>query len=365
MSIRALEFFSGIGGLHYGFERSGATGEVVAAFDINPNANACYRHNFGVEPNQTGIDHLTTEHLDSFKANCWLLSPPCQPYTKSGKMLDDEDPRAAALLHLIRLLPKLSVPPKYIFLENVPNFELSRSKALLVRILRSLGYVFSEWLLSPLQFGVPNERLRYYLTSVRVRDCSDNIVDGIYRSEVGENLARVRTRWPRTDPDPGDIIPIKEVVNESVAKLEGFLDDDVDINAWKVPDTFVRSRTYFGEMVVVRPSDRRCTCFTKSYGHHGVGAGSYIQTKELEMAERPLDNPLVAVETLGLRLFTPNEVARIHGFPLDGKSACPRGSTIHGFSFPPSLSTRQTYRLLGNSLNVKVVGDLLKHELFS
>ena len=40
--VRALEFFSGIGGLHYGLcEALGSTDvEVAAAFDINQNANA-------------------------------------------------------------------------------------------------------------------------------------------------------------------------------------------------------------------------------------------------------------------------------------------------------------------------------------
>jgi tRNA (cytosine38-C5)-methyltransferase len=43
--VRALEFFSGIGGLHYGLcEALGdnSEAEVVAAFDINQNANVWY-----------------------------------------------------------------------------------------------------------------------------------------------------------------------------------------------------------------------------------------------------------------------------------------------------------------------------------
>jgi len=46
-------------------------------------------------------------------------------YTNTGgKQLDDEDRRAAGLLNLINILPKLNNPPKYIFLENVVNFEV-------------------------------------------------------------------------------------------------------------------------------------------------------------------------------------------------------------------------------------------------
>jgi tRNA (cytosine38-C5)-methyltransferase len=52
------------------------------------------------------------------------MSPPCQPYTRGGKSLDDKDQRAKGLLNLIDVLSKLSDPPSYIFLENVLNFEV-------------------------------------------------------------------------------------------------------------------------------------------------------------------------------------------------------------------------------------------------
>ena len=38
MSIRALEFFSGIGGLHAALSEVRPESTVVASFDINPNA---------------------------------------------------------------------------------------------------------------------------------------------------------------------------------------------------------------------------------------------------------------------------------------------------------------------------------------
>lgn len=52
------------------------------------------------------------------------------------------------------------------------------------------------------------------------------------------------------------------------------------------------------------------------------------------------------LESMSLRYFTPREVARLHSFPAQ-------------FSFPPNVSLRQKYALLGNSLNVSVVAKLL------
>jgi tRNA (cytosine38-C5)-methyltransferase len=81
--IRALEFFSGIGGLHYGLEFSlHQKATVLACFDISPVPNSVIKHNFGKPPVQYGIDALTQEDIEKYGANCWLMSPPCQPYTR-------------------------------------------------------------------------------------------------------------------------------------------------------------------------------------------------------------------------------------------------------------------------------------------
>jgi tRNA (cytosine38-C5)-methyltransferase len=64
-----------------------------------------------------------------------------------------------------------------------------------------------------------------------------------------------------------------------------------------------------------------------------------------------VDRPSV-LSTLKLRYFTPREVANLLCFP-------------QYFEFPDSLSDKQKYRLLGNSLNVQVVTKLLRILLFS
>lgn len=127
--LRALEFFSGIGGLHYALEYAlEKSGQVVAAFDINTIANEVYTHNFGIKPINKLIDRLTIKDISKYDVDCWLLSPPCQPYTAGGNRLDDKDNRANGLIHLIGLLEQLESKPKYLFVENVPNFETSDSR---------------------------------------------------------------------------------------------------------------------------------------------------------------------------------------------------------------------------------------------
>ena len=53
---------------------------------------------------------------------------------------------------------------------------------------------------------------------------------------------------------------------------------------------------------------------------------------------------------LGLRYFTPREIANLHSFP-------------EHFEFPDSVSIKQCYACLGNSLSVLVVAELLEHLL--
>ena len=59
-SIRALELYCGIGGMHYALKLCGLeNAEVIAAVDISPLSNAVYRHNFpGVLHMEKGIEGL-------------------------------------------------------------------------------------------------------------------------------------------------------------------------------------------------------------------------------------------------------------------------------------------------------------------
>jgi tRNA (cytosine38-C5)-methyltransferase len=55
---------------------------------------------------------------------------------------------------------------------------------------------------------------------------------------------------------------------------------------------------------------------------------------------------------LKLRFFTPIEIMKFMSFSPN-------------FSFPNNLSVKSQYKLLGNSINVKVVNILLKYLLFA
>lgn len=163
--LRVAEFYSGIGGMHYALQSSGINYEVVAAFDINCNANAVYQHNFpGTRIVQKGIEHLSPEYFNQLNVDMFIMSPPCQPYTRMGLQLQSQDNRSKSFLYLLQnVVASIENKPRWLLVENVKGFDGSDTRNLTISLLEQCGYSIQEYLLSPVQFGVPNSRLRYYL----------------------------------------------------------------------------------------------------------------------------------------------------------------------------------------------------------
>ena len=172
------------------------------------------------------------EMLEQANAQLWMLAPPCQPYTRRGLQQDADDARARSFLKLIDwiadmqvryardVMPAASIPcvrwfirgpgnlgshgtwptqctpaqlqvplrvqsgatrrlmlaqsaqaqPEYLLVENVVGFEESRTAAALRGMLLRAGYAVQEFLLSPLQLGVPYSRPRYFCIARKVSD---------------------------------------------------------------------------------------------------------------------------------------------------------------------------------------------------
>jgi len=334
--LRVIEFYSGIGGLHLGLKDvPGCTFTIAAAYDINTSANTVYRHNFpGVLLQQRNIQSITTEELDGLNAQLFVMSPPCQPFTRQGKRMDTADNRTNSFMHLLEVFSRLTNPPEFLLLENVKGFEESDAHRALLDYLGKHGYHYREFLLSPVQFGVPNSRLRYYLLA---RLSSKN-AEWTFGS-AGE----ISTTWPLAASSV-EIRPISEYLEPLDTDFSNYLLDD-------------RTLAKYGEILdIVKSTDRRSCCFTKGYGHYVEGTGSVIQSCEsvsLDDAYRQYrmasseEQKAASLQLLKLRYFTPREIADLMCFP----------ST---FGFPDQTSTRQRYKLLGNSVNVLVVHELIK-----
>ena len=190
-----------------------------------------------------------------------------------------------------------------------------------------MGYVYKEWHLSPVQFGIPNERPRYYLTA-SLASKSVQVVD--------KDINRII--HPQIITDFPEIFPEKS--------LNDFLDNS-DSDVINLPVSLLKARKFISSSEISRPDDTRSKCFTKAYGHHGLHSGCFLMTRnESTNLDEILKDPMEASQSLGLRMFSPAEISRLHMFPKY-------------FEFPPNVSIQQQWKLLGNSMNILVVSKLL------
>ncbi|XP_050363594.1 tRNA (cytosine(38)-C(5))-methyltransferase 2 isoform X2 [Argentina anserina] len=304
-----------------------------------------------------------------YGANVWLLSPPCQPYTRQGLQKQSGDARAFSFLQILELIPHISQPPTMLFVENVVGFETSDTQGKMIEILRSSDFITQEFILSPLQFGVPYSRPRYFCLAKRK--------PSTFRSQVFDDqlLWSTEPLFGHTNVDDKVLCELDEPQGssdkllESCQPIESFLEfkncSDLPnfVDGTTVPTDTIRAleedeengcctfdqytvpssliERWGSAMDIVYPDSKRCCCFTKSYYRYVKGTGSLLATGQPKIKDKAS-----SLKEQSLRYFTPREVANLHSLP-------------ESFQFPPHISLRQRYALLGNSLSISVVAPLL------
>lgn len=266
------------------------------------------------------------------------MSPPCQPFTRQGNQKDVGDNRTDALVHLCSIVGQLAQVDT-ILMENVKGFEGSRARDMYVEALQAAGYHYAEMILSPSQLGIPNTRYRYYC------------------------LARKRAAFPFGSDAMIEQFPSSSssVGGDFGSTVRDYLDDNDD-GGELLPDTLLAKRAKVLDIACAE--SQRTICFTKAYTHYTEGTGSVYCPKTRPEVEATFDQVklmpnddssdevLQLVKSLRMRYFSPAEVARLMCFPSERDD--------DAFTFPSVTTRKQRYRLLGNSINVLVVSELIK-----
>lgn len=294
---RVVELYCGIGGCAAAL---GESAVITAALDINTVALEVYRHNFAHPASVCAIGSVRPDDRRLRDADLWWLSPPCQPYTRRGRGRDLDDPRSGSLVHLLELLVRMR--PLAIALENVPELAGSRAHARLLEALAAGGYAVAERVLCPTELGVPNRRRRFYLVASR---------EGLNGWAAAQPPAAAA-------PPPG-VAPLRP--------LATFLDPEDPLQLRIPPELLLR---YQHAVDVVDAEDPRAIAatFTAAYGRSPVRAGSYLRRGGI------------------VRRFSPGEILRLLGFPA-------------GYRLPAELARHNAWRLVGNSLSVPAVREVL------
>ncbi|VDM69329.1 unnamed protein product, partial [Strongylus vulgaris] len=206
-----------------------------------------------------------------------------------------DDRRCDSLMVLMGNLKLMKFRPTYILLENVVGFETSSVHDAII-----LWVSTQECILSPLQFGIPNSRPRYYLmasTHFPVVGLAEDIADQ-FRPNSSSELKE-----------------ISEFLCEPSHTSSLYLDENV-------------LQKYGCAIDVILPSSTRSACFTKSYGSYISGCGSYICYRpDLVVNNHLNQSTLDDAQSLRdvVRRLSPREVANLMCFPKT-------------FEIPPELS---------------------------
>ncbi|CAI8602602.1 unnamed protein product [Vicia faba] len=303
---RVLEFYSGIGGMRYSPTKAQVEAQVIEAFEINNIGNDVYQHNFSHRPYQGNIQSLTAADLDKYGAHAWLLSPPCQPYTRQGLQKGTGDARAFSFLQILELIPFLLWPPSMLFVENVVGFETSDTHAKLIEILEKTNFITQEFILIPLQFGVPYSRPRYFCLAKRKPSSFGNeflsrqLIQSpkplfypfnAYAKEYDLSLEDRQNLFQSCQPIEKFLV-LKNLSNdtnvEPEASATGVSNDISRTSGEDNEDEYDSLDKYYihpsllerwgSAMDVVYPDSKRCCCFTKSYYRYVKGTGSLLAT---------------------------------------------------------------------------------------
>ena len=344
LNLLVFEFFSGIGGMHEALSQlNNINISKIFPFDINQNANLTYFTNFKINPNAISIESFSlTDYENLIKNNLtnnnikivWTMSPPCQPFTRQGNMEGLNDNRSNAFIHLMKnifLKTKEEYLPEFFFLENVKNFEVSEANKLLCDLLLEKKYYFLQFLLSPNDFNIPNSRLRFYLIAKRINKFynTNEYLNDITKIIKDKNILFNNINIPKKD--------IKTFLNINK-------ENDYIKNSSYYLSKEILSKKSCLSMDIVLLKNYSTNCFTKSYTKLFKGSGSILLLKD-ELYKENL-NP---IDLLGyIRYFTPNEILKFLCFD-------------DNFIFPNNLSEKSKYKLLGNSVNVKVVNILMNY----
>ncbi len=126
----------------------------------------------------------------------------------------------------------------------------------MLNVLKKLGFVTREFLLTPLQFGIPNSRLRYYLLASRA--------PGAFESPAHPS-DRILCHVPGRGADWEDprTSGARDAVENSVRPLRDYLDRENALTAHAVSDRVLEK---WGRLFdIVLPSATRTCCFTRGH----------------------------------------------------------------------------------------------------
>lgn len=168
--LQVLSLFSGIGAFEKALEREQIPHEVVAYCEIDKFASKSYSiiHNIPESMNLGDISKVATSDIP--KCDLVTYGFPCQDISIAGlqKGIKEGETRSGLLYEALRIIE--AKKPKYAIAENVKNLTSKRFKKDFegfLALLDSMGYNSYWQVLNAKDYGIPQNRERVFVISIR------------------------------------------------------------------------------------------------------------------------------------------------------------------------------------------------------
>lgn len=219
--MKFIDLFAGLGGFRLALQKLGH--QCVFACEIDDTLREVYKLNFGMEPvgDIRGVAEADVPEHDILCAGF-----PCQPFSKAGSQYGLKDPELGTLLFEILRIVRYH-KPKFLILENVPNFEKhDRGKTWdkVEKLLRQEGYDIRQKKISPHYYGIPQIRERIYIVG------SLESLEGFTLPPINNTDTSILSIL---DTNPSEAKPIPAQVKQCLEIWQEFLDKIPESN--KVP----------------------------------------------------------------------------------------------------------------------------------
>lgn len=378
-----VDLFCGVGGFHMALEKEG--GKCVMACDIDKYCREVYLNNHKLEPLKN-IRKINNEDIPDHDILCGGF--PCQTFSNAGKKKALEDKEKGTLFNeIIRIIKHKK--PKICLLENVKHI-LRVAKGSVYKYINEevtkCGYKIFDVLLSPHHIGIPQNRERVIFIIIRNDLCKEDSKDSILKTvekfkqiAIKKNKGIIIRQKKEEIADkyfvPPKILKFLDAWNELIKKIPntrlGFpiipsfigLEENPEYKKWR--NDYIRKNNslymregmkdiideWWGKHSEMFENDR------KVYGKLEWQVGPvkeedsifnyYIQIRQsgIRVKRATYFPTLVAISQIPIyakekRYLTPRECARLQSIPDSFK--------LHELD-------RQTYKQMGNGVNVDVI----------
>jgi DNA (cytosine-5)-methyltransferase 1 len=174
VKLKAVDFFSSVGGVSLGFKYAGI--EVLGGIDIDHSCKETYEKNIGAKFLLSDVSNLDKKMVGKFfgirKRQRNLVFIGCSPCQYYSNIKTDKTKSSSTRLLLEDFQEFVDYyRPGYVFIENVPGLDKNPDSPLgkFKRFLKENGYVYDENVLNAKYFGVPQNRRRYVLVATRLK----------------------------------------------------------------------------------------------------------------------------------------------------------------------------------------------------